>query len=245
MEEGPIPVTTALAVAAQVSHAIAYIGKKGIEAHQDLKAENIFLDDVCQKFAFGDIPPHFRYQAYVADLDMANAAILFNKPQGSRPYMAPEQYRKSLEGEPPISLSRADVFAIGVNLFEMLTGGIHPVGERTTDVWPGGSGKWSHEEVWKKWARNAAHRIGQEINIFDHDLGIVMINCFQAEAGNRPDASELKAELLNCLKARDSRAHDSLIAYLYQVDEAEAVNSDAGWPHMNEMYAGLQKQFAL
>ena len=242
MEEGPLNVVTALAIAVQVSHAIAYIGKKGISAHQDLKAENIFLDDVTKKFRFGDVEPPYRYQAYVADLDMANAAILFNKPQGSRPYMAPEQYEKSVDGAPPVSLSRADVFAVGVNLFEMLTGGLHPLGERTTDVWPGRSGKWSHEEVWKNWARNAANRLKQHSGSMDGDLTALMISCFQPEPGNRPCAGDLETALLSCLRSRDNGAHESLKAYLAQVDEDEAIGSDAGWPHMDDMYSRLQQQ---
>lgn len=244
METRPIPIVSALAVAIQVSHAIGYIGRKGIDAHQDLKAENIFVDFLGKKFAFGDTQPPFLYQAYVADLDMANAAVLFNKPQGSRPYMAPEQYKKLSLGEPRHDLSKADVFAIGVNLFEMISGGIHPIGERTTDVWPNGQGKWSHEEVWKKWARSAVDRLNENTCTLEADLKAVLLTCFQTDVTSRTDAIQLEAALLECLRVRDDSAYYSLVAYIAQVDEAETINSNAGWPYMDDMYDRLRNELA-
>jgi serine/threonine protein kinase len=244
IEDLKLSVSTCLTVAVQICHAIAYIQSKGIEVHQDLKAENIFLDDVAVKFSLGSEDPPFRFQAYVADLDLANAAILFNKPQGSRPYMAPEQYLKSDKNGNRPDFKKVDVFAIGVNLYEMLTGGQHPIGHPTTNVWPNAPGKWSHENVWKRWAGGAASSLqGSGANL-DADLKAAISNCFQRGLTDRPDAGQLEDQLLKCLLARDKRAHDSLIEYLRWLDAAEKKNSEQGWPHMDEMYALVQRHFA-
>ena len=68
-----------------------------------------------------------------------------------RTYMAPEQYTKDLIEDG----SRMDVFALAVIAFECLTDGLHPIGVRTSDVWPvplpDKPSKWSHEDIWKSW----------------------------------------------------------------------------------------------
>ena len=116
--------------------------------NQDLKPDNVFLDIIKNRFDMPDDYPltHF---ALLADFGLANAFSIFGHKYGSRPYMAPEQYDKK-----PDSLAKADVFAIGVILHELASGGHHPAGVRTHDIWPtpqeGQSKKWMRETPWKK-----------------------------------------------------------------------------------------------
>ena len=233
MEEGPLGETETLAVGVQIAHALAYLRARGVVCHQDLKPENVFLDDIRKKFADSEQHP-LRYQSYLADFDLANAAVLFNQRHGSRPYMAPEQYERSpLPSDP--RLDAMDIFALGVNLYEMLTGGIHPLAVRTTDVWPQGTGKWRREETWKKWA----HSPMLPHSDIDPSLRAVITDCLNISPGARPTACELENVLLEQLRRRSVPAAASLEAYLKTVDDAAIINEEAGWPHMDEMVRKL------
>ncbi|GJL89366.1 MAG: hypothetical protein DHS20C03_30750 [Minwuia thermotolerans] len=79
--------------------------------HRDMKPSNIFLTD-------GDIerPLILDFGLSLLDADRGQTT------QGGTPrYMAPEQ----IEGRPDV---RSDLFALGVMAYEMLTGGVHPLG---------------------------------------------------------------------------------------------------------------------
>lgn len=244
MEEGPFRVIDALAVAIQISRALDYAGSKGIVCHQDLKPENIFLDEVARKFVtHGDFP--YKYMAYLADLDMANAAVLFKQPYGSRPYQAPEQFKKlNLESTEATDYSKVDIFALGVNIFEMMSGGIHPIGERTTDVWPHSilGGKWEREDVWKRWARGGAP-VHDDSKIEDKELLDIVKKCLSTSPIDRPSASELQGLLMKNLRGLSQHAADSLEAYIQMVDHAESVNAEAGWPYMDELIRRVHLHF--
>lgn len=236
MEESPLSETDTLAIAVQLCRALEYCAEKGIKCHQDLKPENVFLDIVDLKF-LGDRPYPFKYQAYLADLDMANAAALFNKPYGSRPYMAAEQYGGAAEQDAgQKDFSRVDIFALGVNIYEMLTGGIHPLGERTSDIWPQSSKgkKWEHEEPWKKWARGNAV-IKNEFAIKNDVILGIMKKCLSAKVSDRPSPTQLKDDLFRELTILNPQAATNLDAYLNMLDSAERVNADEGWPYMDQL----------
>lgn len=79
--------------------------------HRDMKPSNIFLTD-------GDIerPLILDFGLSLLDADRGQTT------QGGTPrYMAPEQ----IEGRPDV---RSDLFSLGVMTYEMLTGGVHPLG---------------------------------------------------------------------------------------------------------------------
>jgi serine/threonine protein kinase len=113
--EAPIEPARALEIAAQIADALSASHAHGV-VHRDLKPENIFL------VARGQDP------AFVKVLDFGLAKLLDGDGaaahqtrtgivMGTPYYMAPEQCegRAELDG-------RADVYALGVVLFEMLTG---------------------------------------------------------------------------------------------------------------------------
>lgn len=161
-KHGKLDVIEALVIVAQILKGLIFARSKGIEAHQDLKLQNVLLEDLSGKFV-GFPPkdlPWFRYRIRIADFGNANAWRELGKPYGSRPYMAPEQYK----GEK--NFSKVDVFAVGVILYELLTG-FHPIGERTSNIWPEPKEnfpkKYKHEKPWKKWAssKDKHIRIGE------------------------------------------------------------------------------------
>jgi serine/threonine-protein kinase len=104
----PVPVDQALPIASRICDALAYLHASGI-VHRDLKPQNIML---C---ADGTLR--------IMDFGIAKAAGMrrltfsgFSPVMGTPDYMAPEQV-KGKRGD-----ARSDIYALGVMLYEMLTG---------------------------------------------------------------------------------------------------------------------------
>jgi eukaryotic-like serine/threonine-protein kinase len=101
LARGFLPGREALRLACEVSKALAHAHSHGV-VHRDLKPANVFLCD--------------DGQVKVLDFGMAHAFGRARILGGTPAYMAPEQRRGAPEDE------RTDVFALGVILYEMLTG---------------------------------------------------------------------------------------------------------------------------
>ncbi len=107
--EGPLPVADAVRTATEVASALAHAHRRGI-AHRDIKPENILLQDGRALVAdFGVALAVGR----TADARLTASGLSVGTPQ----YMSPEQAM----GERTIT-PRADIFALGVVLYEMLAG---------------------------------------------------------------------------------------------------------------------------
>jgi|GEM_PF-6226243 len=105
VRQGPLPLGEALVVTRQVAEALAHAHRRGV-IHRDIKPENLMFDDD------GSVK--------VMDFGLARAAqqsrlTMTGTTMGTAGYMAPETMRGA-PGAP------ADVFALGVVLFELLTG---------------------------------------------------------------------------------------------------------------------------
>ena len=119
VSSGPIPMRTALDYAVQIAHGLAAAHEKGI-VHRDLKPDNVFLtpDGRVKILDFG--------LAKLIDQESTGvvSSVLPTSPPGTSPglvlgttgYMSPEQVRGEHVDR------RTDVFALGVVLYEMLTG---------------------------------------------------------------------------------------------------------------------------
>ena len=114
--DGPMPLDLAVGLMLQVCEAVAEAHAAGI-VHRDLKPENLFLTRT-----LGGSP-----RMKVLDFGVSKSASLASGGKGlltgtramlgSPLYMAPEQMRSSRDVD-----SRIDVWALGVVMFELLTG---------------------------------------------------------------------------------------------------------------------------
>lgn len=243
--EGPLPLSEALSIAAQLTHALAYCARKGIVCHQDLKPENVFIDFIHEHFS---VPPEYplRCRVHVADFELANAYLVLRHPYGSRPYMAPEQYG-SLREDPLPDFSRADVFAIGVILFEMLTGGAHPIGEKTSLIWPrpaeGLSRKWLREDPWRQWLKNGAQTAIGDAHL-DTETLLIIQDCLKIDSAMRLSKQDLEIRLLKRLRILHKHTFDTLAVTLAQFDEIAHESEDLGWPYYADRLRKLNEAFS-
>ena len=117
LREGPLPQARALTLGGQISRAVAAAHEGGV-AHRDLKPGNILIDE------------HGR--ARVLDFGLATRLAgpdhFANEVFGTPTYMAPEQVRAQPVGP------AADIHAIGLLLYEMLTGKRAFYGESTGEL---------------------------------------------------------------------------------------------------------------
>ena len=113
---GPLPLLTALNYAVQIAGALDAAHQKGI-IHRDLKPANIRItpDGVVKVLDFGLAKPTSP-TGDSEDCPTASGATLAGAILGTAAYMSPEQARGQTVDK------RADIWAFGVVLFEMLTG---------------------------------------------------------------------------------------------------------------------------
>ena len=119
LQDGPLPVRTAIDYALDIARGLLAAHEKGIW-HRDLKPENIFItrDGRVKILDFGLANIRGSSDALSASADPGATREPLTRPGlvlGTVGYMAPEQVR----GEPVDG--RADIFAFGAVLFEMLT----------------------------------------------------------------------------------------------------------------------------
>ncbi len=138
IEKGPLPVAETLEVARQIADGLSAAHDKGI-VHRDLKPANVKLtpDGQVKVLDFG------LARAYAPDGREGSAPSLSHSPTlaaqgtaagmilGTAAYMAPEQAR----GKPVDK--RADIWAFGVIVWEMLTGQRLFAGETVSDILAG------------------------------------------------------------------------------------------------------------
>jgi serine/threonine protein kinase len=107
IKQGPLPVSEAAKVLLRIGGALDAAHAKGI-VHRDLKPANILFDQ------HGDA---YLSDFGIAQLSEATSPLTGSAILGTPAYMSPEQIR----GEGKVD-GRADIYALGIVLFEMLTG---------------------------------------------------------------------------------------------------------------------------
>jgi serine/threonine-protein kinase len=184
-KSGALPRQQALAIAQQTCEALAYLHGHGI-VHRDLKPENLILgsDGRVKLLDFG------------IALDKASRRLTwagFSSTLGTPDYMAPEQIA-GRRGD-----VRTDVYAVGVLLYEMLTGGLPFAGENALAIM---KAKTSEE----------ARPPGYHVPDFDVHLDAIIMKAIERNPRDRyATIEELLADLKNpsAVPARDPLASHS------------------------------------
>ena len=132
LDDGPLSIHDAVAIAAQVAAALAAAHDAGI-VHRDVKPENLMLraDRLVKVLDFGLAKWRGPHQAASLDLEGATADLTTTRPGaliGTVAYMSPEQAR----GKPVDA--RADLWSLGAVLYEMLCGRQPFAGDSAVDV---------------------------------------------------------------------------------------------------------------
>lgn len=165
--EGPLALPRALDLAAQVADALAHAHDREV-VHRDIKPENLMVDD--------------QDRVVVTDFGIARAAGSSRLTRtgfvpGTPEYMAPEQLAPG-----PID-SRADLYALGVVVYEMLTGRTPFHSENVAEV--------IHRQAYQLPAPPSALRA--EV---PEELDRLVLACLAKSPEGRPaSARELAAEL--------------------------------------------------
>ena len=132
IQSGPMSIGEALPIAKQICEALEYAHERGI-VHRDLKPANVKVtsDDAVKILDFGLAKA---IEGDPSSIDIANSPTISRMATqagvllGTAAYMSPEQAKgKSVD-------RRADIWAFGCVLYEMLTGKMAFPGESVTDI---------------------------------------------------------------------------------------------------------------
>ena len=132
--QGPVPLEEALPIARQIAEALEYAHERGV-VHRDLKPANIKITEegTAKVLDFG-LAKALEAQESAISLNLANSPTVSISPTqagmilGTAAYMSPEQAK----GRPVDR--RADIWAFGCVLYEMLTGDKAFNGEAITEI---------------------------------------------------------------------------------------------------------------
>jgi tetratricopeptide (TPR) repeat protein len=206
---------------AQVADALAYLHSKGI-CHRDLKPSNILLAD--------DGRPMLLDFNLSAELTAAG-----NRLGGTLPYMAPEQINGMLDRPVQLLDARADIFSMGVILYEMLTGTL-PFGPVSKNLSLERAGSLRLEQQ----IRGADLLMMQQLGV-DREVVALVGRCLAFDPADRfQDAAAAAAAIRHTLRpaarakrwVRTHRLRTAMAAVLL----AAVVGCGGGWLALKEPY---------
>jgi serine/threonine protein kinase len=168
LNEGPLSVTQVRDIVPQICDALQYAHDEGL-VHRDIKPENILVDR--------------KGRVKIADFGLAKLVGLTpayltltgaQEVMGTLLYMAPEQMKRSHTVD-----HRADLYSLGVVLYEMLTGEL-PLGRFAPPSHKAAVGEEFDQVVLRALAREPAERY-QDASQFKHDVQAALAGTTGAE----------------------------------------------------------------
>lgn len=148
--------------------------------HRDLKPENIFLVDVNNRDEFTKLLD-FGIAKHLRDTTMTRSGTLWGTPA----YMSPEQAKGDNVG------AHADIYAIGIILFELISGNLPFSAETQMGL------AMKHINVPARPLRSIP---GLE-DVVPPELDELVMQCLAKDPQERPQHAEIVAERLNAIKA--------------------------------------------
>ncbi len=119
IQRGPVPVSTAVELAIQISQGLAFAHQQGL-VHRDVKPQNVLLN--------GDGQAKVTDFGIARSLDVQHGMTQTGTVLGTSDYIAPEQAQGQRVDE------HTDVYSLGVVLYELLTGEVPFPGENFVAV---------------------------------------------------------------------------------------------------------------
>ncbi len=149
--------------------------------HRDLKPENIYLVNVNQREEFTKLLD-FGIAKHLQDRTMTSAGTLWGTPA----YMSPEQAKGETVGAP------ADIYAIGIILFELISGNLPFASETQMGL------AMKHINVNARSLRS----IPGLAEVVPDELDDLVMECLAKDPAARPLHCEVVAERLNAIKLK-------------------------------------------
>ena len=224
-----------LAMLAYVASALQHCHTRGLVAHQDLKPENIFIQDL--ELVALDLPAASVWRIpKLADFGSANLASECSEYGGTKAYMAPEQWRKESLGQ------HTSVWSLGLIAYELLTFGVHPIGEQSRPWRNGAQGifnRWQKKRMWLRWLDQDC-RISGEVG--DPQVDALIARSLSVSPSLRPTIVEFMAEMLSAL-TRHSPSDASQASFrIFHADDNS--RCDHPWPYLDERFNSVVRAVA-
>ena len=226
-----------LSLMIQLAAGLAHCHARGL-VHQDIKPENIFVRDM--RTSFRDLPEtDFWLRPLIADFGSVNLAADIGEFDGSRPYKTPEQWQKKTLGE------WTSVFVLGVILHELMSRGVHPIGQHAGDwhrqILPQFN-RWQKDKLWKRWLE-AGCQVAQPLP--DNEIAALVAACLCPDPVSRPTLHDVQLSLSSILQRRCMTGAAQVDLFLKISEEDSHLT---GWPHLTkrieQLECAIQKHFS-
>jgi serine/threonine protein kinase len=201
----------ALYLGERLADALAYVHERGV-LHRDLKPSNVL---VCPNG-----------EPVLIDFNLAHDRSLTEyRMGGTLPYMPPEQLdslSRHRRGEPVVGDHRADVYALGVILYELLTGA-HPFGPVPMKLKPTEA-----REFLLGRQKRGPQPLRMRNRKIDPAVEAVILRCLSADPSDRPATARELATELRRLQAPVHRARRWVVNHAKAVAAAALLLATGG-----------------
>ena len=167
LQAGKLPPREAAALMAKIAHAVHHAHQHGI-LHRDLKPSNILLD--------GDDQPLLTDFGLAKWLNRDSGLTVTQTISGTPDYMSPEQ----AAGDKAAISTATDVWALGIMLYQMLTGCLPFRGESNAEIF-------RHIAEWEPAPLSSLTKV-------DQDLETLCLRCLHKNPDKRLSSAGLLAE---------------------------------------------------
>jgi serine/threonine protein kinase len=224
-----------LAMLAYIASALVHCHSRGLVAHQDLKPENIFVQDL--RRVAPDLPDASIWRIpKLADFGSANLAGECGEFGGTKAYMAPEQWRREPLGQ------HTSVWSLGLIAYELLTFGMHPIGQPTRpwrDRAEGVFNRWQKKKMWLRWLADGCRPTG---SVGDPQVDTLISRCLEVVAATRPTITDFMLEMLSVLNRRSPSDENQANFRIFHADALS--RSDHAWPYLDQRYNSVVRAVA-